>query len=83
MVFALMAISSVYDIYVTRKYSRRNVIYDLEKHAKLEQLAGRNQKPLSGKARYLLCPSSCVLPSLLSYAFALSFSLSVSYAVQQ
>ncbi|XP_031849499.1 O-acyltransferase like protein-like [Nomia melanderi] len=63
MVFVLMAISSAYDIYVTRKYSRRNVIYDLEKHAKLEQLAGRNQKPLSafqGKV-YLPVPAAEVI----------------------
>ena len=49
-VFACMAVGTGYDLYVTRAYARRrNVMYDLERHAKLEQLAGRNQKPLSGK----------------------------------
>ncbi|XP_076232213.1 nose resistant to fluoxetine protein 6-like [Calliopsis andreniformis] len=56
-----MAIGTSYDIYVTRKYTRgRNVIYDLERHAKLEQLASRNQKPLSafqGKV-YLPVPAA-------------------------
>lgn len=40
------------------------MIYDLERHAKLEQLAVRNQKPLSGKMIDILgyfflfkCPS--------------------------
>ncbi|XP_076285934.1 nose resistant to fluoxetine protein 6-like isoform X1 [Lasioglossum baleicum] len=59
-VFVLMAIGSGYDVYVTRKYARRNVIYDLERHAKLEQLAGGNQKSLSafqGKV-YLPVPAA-------------------------
>ncbi|XP_076387230.1 O-acyltransferase like protein isoform X2 [Megachile rotundata] len=48
MVLFLMAVGTGYDLYITRKYTRgRNVIYDLERHAKLEQLAVRNQKPLS------------------------------------
>ncbi|XP_016911048.1 nose resistant to fluoxetine protein 6-like isoform X1 [Apis cerana] len=47
-VFLLMFIGTGYDIYITRKYTRgKNMIYDLERHAKLEQLAIRNQKPLS------------------------------------
>lgn len=50
-VFACMAVGTGYDLYVTRAYARRkNVMYDLERHAKLEQLAGKDQKPLSGKA---------------------------------
>ncbi|XP_076160360.1 nose resistant to fluoxetine protein 6 isoform X2 [Ptiloglossa arizonensis] len=46
-VFVTMALGTGYDVYVTRKHSRRNMIYDLERHAKLEQLAGRSQKSLS------------------------------------
>lgn len=64
-VFLLMFIGTGYDIYITRKYTRgKNMIYDLERHAKLEQLAVRNQKPLSGKISDILgylflfkCPS--------------------------
>ncbi|XP_015433658.1 PREDICTED: nose resistant to fluoxetine protein 6-like [Dufourea novaeangliae] len=59
-VFFLMALGSGYDIYVTRKYTRRNMIYDLERHAKLEQLTGRSQKSLSafqGKV-YLPVPAA-------------------------
>ncbi|XP_076627063.1 O-acyltransferase like protein-like isoform X1 [Colletes latitarsis] len=59
-VFVLMAIGTGYDVYVTRKHTRRNMIYDLERHAKLEQLAGRSQKPLSafqGKV-YLPVPAA-------------------------
>lgn len=63
-VFVLMAIGTGYDLYVTRKYTRgMNVIYDLERHAKLEQLTGRDQKVLSGKTR----ESSAL--SFLCYAF--------------
>nr|XP_034194410.1 O-acyltransferase like protein-like isoform X2 [Osmia lignaria] len=48
MVITLMAIGTGYDLYITRKYTRgRNVMYDLERHAKLEQLAVGNEKPLS------------------------------------
>ncbi|XP_033327900.2 nose resistant to fluoxetine protein 6 isoform X2 [Megalopta genalis] len=57
-VFVLMAIGSGYDLYVTRKYARRNVIYDLERHAKLDQLAGRNQKPLSAAEAIIGAPQS-------------------------
>lgn len=49
-IFFLMVIGTGYDIYITRKYTHgRNVIYDLERHVKLEQLAVKNQKSLSGK----------------------------------
>ncbi|XP_033352837.1 nose resistant to fluoxetine protein 6-like isoform X1 [Bombus vosnesenskii] len=47
-VVLLMAIGTGYDIYITRKYTRgRKVIYDLERHAKLDQLTGRSQKSLN------------------------------------
>ncbi|XP_054007968.1 O-acyltransferase like protein-like isoform X1 [Hylaeus anthracinus] len=55
-VFVLMAFGTGYDIYVTRKYSRRNMIYDLERHAKLDQLAGRNQKPLNASQGKVYLP---------------------------
>lgn len=43
----LMIAGTGYDVYVTRKYTRRkNVVYDLERRAKLE-MANGNQKPLS------------------------------------
>ncbi|KAK1134314.1 hypothetical protein K0M31_012089 [Melipona bicolor] len=49
-VFVLMVIGTGYDIYVTRKYTReKNVIYDLERHAKFDQLTTRTHKSLSGK----------------------------------
>ncbi|XP_076755818.1 nose resistant to fluoxetine protein 6 isoform X2 [Xylocopa sonorina] len=58
-VSVLMVIGTGYDIYVTRKYSRgRNVIYDLERHAKLEQLAARNTKSLSAAEAIINGPQS-------------------------
>lgn len=69
MVTTLMAIGTGYDLYITRKYTRgRNVMYDLERHAKLEQLAVGNEKPLSGKDANdfrllrLVCPSPVNAP---------------------
>ncbi|CAL7947868.1 unnamed protein product [Xylocopa violacea] len=58
-VSVLMVIGTGYDLYVTRKYSRgRNVIYDLERHAKLEQLAARNKKSLSAAEAIINGPQS-------------------------
>ncbi|CAK9812773.1 Nose resistant to fluoxetine protein 6 [Anthophora quadrimaculata] len=60
-VLVLIIIGTGYDLYVTKKYTRgRNVMYDLERHAKLEQLAVQNQKSLSafqGKV-YLPVPAA-------------------------
>ncbi|XP_026669927.1 nose resistant to fluoxetine protein 6-like isoform X2 [Ceratina calcarata] len=45
-----------YDVYVTKKYTRRrNVVYDLERHAKLE-LANGNQKPLNAAEVVVIGP---------------------------
>ncbi|XP_076673726.1 O-acyltransferase like protein isoform X2 [Andrena cerasifolii] len=61
-VFACMAVGTGYDLYVTRTYARRrNVMYDLERHAKLEQLAGRNQKPLSAAEAIISGPQSLAI----------------------
>lgn len=65
-VVLLMAIGTGYDIYITRKYTRgRKVIYDLERHAKLDQLTGRSQKSLNtGKIIFLFERPSCNVPFL-------------------
>ncbi|XP_011155277.1 nose resistant to fluoxetine protein 6 isoform X3 [Harpegnathos saltator] len=47
-VLILMIIGTAYDYYLTRKLiHRNNVIYDLEKHGKLDQLTNGNQKVLN------------------------------------
>lgn len=45
-----MIFGTGYDYYLSRKLvHKNNVIYDLEKHGKLDQLANGNQKVLNGK----------------------------------
>lgn len=44
-----MIFGTGYDYYMSRKFRRNNVIYDLEKHGKLDQLANGNRKALNGK----------------------------------
>ncbi|XP_032674877.1 O-acyltransferase like protein isoform X2 [Odontomachus brunneus] len=46
-VLVLMIFGTGYDYYLSRKFHRNNVIYDLEKHGKLDQLANGNQKTLN------------------------------------
>ncbi|XP_043523193.1 nose resistant to fluoxetine protein 6 isoform X2 [Frieseomelitta varia] len=61
-VFVLMAIGTGYDIYVTRKYTRgKNVIYDLERHAKFDQLTTRNQKSLGAAEAIINGPQSLTI----------------------
>lgn len=50
-----MAAGSGYDLYLTRMVARKkNMIYDLEKHGKLDQLSNGNSKTLNGKNRFSL-----------------------------
>lgn len=48
-ILVLMILGTGYDYYLSRKFHRNTVIYDLEKHGKLDQLANGNQKALNGK----------------------------------
>lgn len=51
-VLVLLILGTGYDYYLTRKARRRNVIYDLEKHGKLDPLTNGglgNRKVLNGK----------------------------------
>lgn len=49
-VLILMILGTGYDYYLSRKLTReRNVIYDLEKHGKLEHLTNGDRKVINGK----------------------------------
>ncbi|EZA56840.1 Nose resistant to fluoxetine protein [Ooceraea biroi] len=55
-VLILMILGTGYDYYLLKKLTRkRNVIYDLEKHGKLDHLTNGNRKALNGKV-YLPVP---------------------------
>lgn len=49
-VVILMILGTGYDYYLTRKLARnRNIIYDLEKHGKLDHLTNGERKVINGK----------------------------------
>lgn len=53
----LMILGTGYDYYLSRKVARKkNVIYDLEKHGKLDHFANSDQKVLNGK-QFFECKS--------------------------
>lgn len=72
----LMILGTGYDYYLSNIVARKkNVIYDLEKHGKLDHLTNGNGKALNGKELHVLKSHSCFVDHTYRYCKITSVQL--------